>query len=569
MIASGELAKVQGYIDGVLSGDIVVGELVRAAVQRHVNDLAKQSTKSFPYHFDANAAEAACLYFPTCLRHSIGDYAGMPFELEPWQAFGVACVWGWKRDVDNTRRFRRVYWSTGRKNGKSTFAGGLALLLASMDVNPLTGKPENVAEVILCATKREQVEMIMFAEIQRMRHQSPAIKASSKVVNKRLEFTANKGSIRCVGSNKPYDGLNPSAVIKDELHEFRESVHRKFLDTMDTGGGSRAQPLDIITTTAGDDSSTIWKDTYNYFARVAKGEIIDESCFGYCFEIDPKDDPLDEENWPKANPNLGLSVKVDYLRDQATQAKESPSKLNQFIRYHGNRIVSATTRAFDLDGWDNCRAKLSDWSKADAIGIGVDIGSRDDLTALGMVARFPTGEEDDSGSPIWRYEIKAKAYISLDTPRDLSQPPWSRWIYDGHLSRSKFPNVEMKDDVFAFCREYRPFALAFDPYNGLILQDEFSKAGINAVSMAQTCAMFHEPIQEFRQAMRDGRLSHDGNPVLRWCIGNAAIIRDRQDRWMFCKRDSDEKIDSAVAVVMAYRMAMLSPRRPVGKLFLY
>jgi phage terminase large subunit-like protein len=355
-------------------------------------------------------------------------------------------------------------------------------------------------------------------------------------------------------------------VIKDELHEFREKVHRKFLDTMDTGGGSRCQPIDIVTTTAGDDSSQIWLEVYRYFAGVSKGDIVDESCFGYCFEIDEKDDPLDESNWVKANPNLGMSVKVEYLRDQAIQAKQSPSKLNQFIRYHGNRMVSATTRAFDLELWDDCRGRLSDWRKADAVGIGVDIGSRDDLTALGMVARFPTGEKDDNGDPVWRFEIRAGAYISSDTPRDLSVPPWSRWIYDDYLSRTKFPNVELKDDILENCRAYRPFAVAYDPYNGLVLSDELTKHGINAVAMAQTCAMFHEPIQEFRQAMRDGRLKHDGNPVLRWCIGNAAIVRDRQDRWMFSKRDSDEKIDCAVAVVMAYRMAMLAPKRPTGRL---
>src|SRR5690606_2241810 len=167
-------------------------------------------------------AAASVDFFPLMLRHSIGDFAGLPFELEPWQAFAVWCIFGWKRDDDNARRFRKVYWSMARKNGKSSVAAGFAILLAMMDINPNTSKPESVAEVILSATKKEQVEKVIYAEIDRMRMQSPEIKGLSSRENKQITFRHNQGSIRCVGSDKPYDGLNPHAVIKDELHAWRE-----------------------------------------------------------------------------------------------------------------------------------------------------------------------------------------------------------------------------------------------------------------------------------------------------------------------------------------------------------
>ena len=186
---------------------MVACELVRCAVQRHVDDLARQSTPGFPYHFDANHAAAAIDFFPACLCHSIGDFAGMPFYLEPWQAFAIAMIFGWKRDDDNSRRFRKVYWSMGRKNGKSSVGAGLSILLASIDVNPTTGKPEAVAEVILSATKRDQVEKVIYAEVERMRVRSPQIESISSRINKQITFKHNDGSIRCVGSDKPYDGL--------------------------------------------------------------------------------------------------------------------------------------------------------------------------------------------------------------------------------------------------------------------------------------------------------------------------------------------------------------------------
>ena len=568
MIASAQQTKVQSYIDGVLSGDIVVGNLVRAAVERHVADLERaENDDSFPFHFDYNAAECACEYFPTCLRHSIGMYAQMPFELEPWQAFGIWVLLGWKRDADGTRRFRKAYWSTGRKNGKSTFGGGLAMLLASCDINPTLGVPEPVADVILCATKREQVEKIMFAEMKRMRMQSPEILAASELKNNILKFHENEGTVRCIGSDRPYSGLNPSVVVKDELHEFRE-FHRDLLNTMDTGGGSRCQPLDIVTTTAGDTESYIWREVYDYFRSVVLGQVQDESVFMWCFEVDAQDDPLDEANWPKANPNLGVSVRIEFLRDEVAKARSSAVALNTFTRYYANRAVSSTEQAFDMDLWDKCEGELSDWKTADVVTVGADLGGRDDLAGRGSVARFIDGTDEETGLPLYRYEIRSQGYIAEDGQRDLTQQPFAGWCYENKLIKSKYPISDLRDDLIAECRAEYVEQVAFDPSGAQQFAEELEAEGLKPIAVAQSTAMFNEPIGEFLQAIRDGRLRHNGDPVLRWCANNSVIIRDRQDRWMFDKRASAEKIDLIVAVVMAFRLASLAPQRITGSLYL-
>ena len=236
MICSGTKSEVQRYIDEVLSGEIVCCQAAIQAVSRHLENLERQRTPDFPYYFDERHAEVACEFFPMVLRHSIGDYAGLPFELEGWQKFALWCLFGWKRETDSSRRFRKVFWTMARKNGKSSIAAGLAIFLAMLDVNPVTGRPEDVAEVILAATKKEQVEKVIYAEIERMRIRSKFIEKASSPINRQITFSANSGSIRCVGSDKPYDGLNPHAVIMDELHAWREH-HRKFYDTMQTGSG--------------------------------------------------------------------------------------------------------------------------------------------------------------------------------------------------------------------------------------------------------------------------------------------------------------------------------------------
>lgn len=567
MIASAAETKASGYVDSVLSGEIVACDLVRCAVQRHVRDLGRQSTKLFPYHFDARHGAAAVDFFPLILRHSIGDFAGMPFDLEPWQAFAISSIFGWKRDDDNSRRFRKVYWSMARKNGKSCVAGGIAYLLAMMDINPETGKPESVAEVILSATKREQAEKVIYAEMERMRAQSKEIEQLSTRFNKQITFSHNDGSIRCVGSDKPYDGLNPHAVIMDELHAWKEH-HRKFYDTMQTGSGYRRQPLILTITTAGDDQSHLWKEEYEYAAGVARDEIKDEQLFSYAFELDEKDDPLDEANWIKANPNLDVSVRSEYLRGLARQAKHSKLALNRFVRYHGNRIVSSTERAFEIEEWDACEGELSDWSQADAIGGGVDIGGRDDLAAWSLVARFPIPGEGDDDSPVWRYEVKIQGYIATDTKRDLSRQPFAEWVFSGILIKTKYPISAMEHDLVEACEQDDVNDVAYDPHGGQQFAENIEQEGITIASMAQNCSHFHEPISDLKQAITDGRLRHDGNPLLRWCVKNAILISNRQDRWMYDKRDSADKIDPVVAMTMAYKRAMVAKARAQGSLYL-
>jgi len=556
---------VDRYIDGVMSGEIVVGKLVKASVERHLSDIDRQGSDDFPYHYSAGAAEAAIEFFPNCLKHSIGDHSKHQFFLEPWQAFGTAMVFGWKRDADNCRRFQRVLWETGRKNGKSTFWSGAAIQLACDDFNPLMQDIEQVAEVVLAATKIEQ-SYVIYNEIERMRDSSEHIRSISKTAYHRVHFMENYGTIRCIGSDKPYSGLNPLGIIIDEYHEFTEK-HRKFMETMETSMGSRSQPLMVVTTTAGDDRSFLWIHLYNYCKDILAGLTKDEEVFPYIFECDPEDDILDEANWPKANPNLGISLKLNYLRGMARKAKHNRIDYNTFDRFHANRLVSSIEQAFDPEVWAKCEGELSDWKTASAIGGGCDLGARDDLAAWALVARFETDNRDDQGNPVWRYEAKVQAYIGEDTVRDVSKPPFGDWIYSGLLRQAKYPISDMRADLVAECRKYYVADIAYDPYNGQQFAEEIDREGLVIASMAQNFAHFNEPIRELMQALIDGRFRHDGNPLLSWCVKNAILISDRQTRWMYDKRDSSEKIDPVVAMTMAFRRAMVAPSRAKGSLF--
>jgi phage terminase large subunit-like protein len=558
---------VDKYVKDVLSGRIVSCVSHRAAVQRYVDDLERQNSPEFPYYFSLDVASAHCDFFPEVLKHSIGKSSGMPFNLEPWQLFGIWNIFGWKRCEDRTRRFRRVFWTMARKNGKSTLGSGIAIDGGMADVNPFTGRPEDVAEIVLCATKKEQAQKVMYAEIERMRSQSEHVKALSTPINKQITFSHNKGYIHCIGSDKPFDGLNPHMVLMDEKHAWREH-HRKFYDTMMTGSGNRSQPLIIDFTTAGDDTSQLWQEDYDYATGVVRGDFVDESYFSYIFELDENDDALDESLWPKANPNIGVSIGLESLREAAAKAKTSPVELNRFTRYHCNRKVSAYERFILPADWDDIADSLSSWRHADAITAGIDLGGRDDLASFGVIARFPV-DEDEEGKTIWRYEGFTKSFIVDETKRDLKKQPWAGWIATGELTVVRYVVASLRDEFLRVAEEIGIRAVAYDPYNAAQLGDELSQAGLDVIKMPQNCFQFHEPMQELTAAIRENRFTPDKTDnILRWCALNMMTTSNAQGKMMPDKRNSSEKIDAAVALLMGIRLAMLAPSRPTGSLFI-
>jgi phage terminase large subunit-like protein len=432
------------------------------------------------------------------------------------------------------------------------------------DIDPKTRKPEAVGQILLTATKKEQADVV-YSECERMVDQSQPLQKYTDIKNETITYRHNLSFIRKVSSEKPFDGLNPHCVVMDELHAWGE-YHRKFYDTMVTGSGSRSQPLHLIITTAGADDSLLWLDEYTYATNVVSGIHKDESLFALIYELDEKDDPAEEANWKKANPNLNVSIKLDYLRQRWNEDKSTGLGVNRFTRYHGNRVVSSTEKAFDLAAFDRCVGVHSDWREADGLGAGVDLGSRDDLAAYAICGRFPVAV-DDKGKTVYRYEIKTRAFIAADSRRDLSAMPFAEFIHTEELYKCEYPIEDLTAALIEELEAYEIQTVAYDPYNGQQLGERLEKTGAVAARMAQNQANFNEAIRDFIQLMQEGRLVFSDSKLLRWCANNAIICKDRQDRWMFDKKNSKDKIDPIVAAVMAYRIASLQKERSSGSLY--
>ena len=230
--------------------------------------------------------------------------------------------------------------------------------------------------------------------------------------------------------------------------------------------------------------------------------------------------------------------------------------------------MSSFERFILPDDWDANADELSDWSNADAITAGIDLGGRDDLASIGIVARFPM-DEDDEGKTIWRYEGFSRSFIVDETHRDLKKQPWAGWVANKQLKVTRYVVAALRDEFLVLADQLGIRAVAYDPYNAAQLGDELEQAGLEVLKMPQNHFHFNEPMEELTAAIREHRFRPDKSDcILRWCSLNMMTTTNAQGKMMPDKRNSSEKIDATVALLMGLRLSMLAPSRPSGSLFI-
>lgn len=547
---------VHDYIDGVLSGEIVAGRLVKLACERHLKDLEDGHKRGLK--FDRDIATRACAFFPMVCRHSIGEWDKQPFHLSPWQKFATWSLFGWREIDTGCRRFRRAYMSVARKNGKTTWCAALALLLMYAD-EPF----EAGAEVYIAATKIPQA-MILYKEAVRMVQASPALKSRSLVrkAPHSVQWNDVSSSLCPVASDGNLDGLNPHGIFEDELHAWTER-HRQAKEKLTTGGGARRQPLEVMITTAGDDNSLLWKEEDEHAVRVMEsvltGNIIDDGLFAFVARIDEEDDPFDESVWAKANPNLGISPKVKYLQEKAELAKQKPSEVNKFIRYQTNRQVSSSNRAIPIDWWLRGKAALTIQPKAYGHG-GIDLGRSDDWCAIS--ACFPVLND---GKEIDHYELKSKAWICKDGSFDCSKEPFRSWIKQGILLANEGDQIDwglVRAAILEWHDEYDITSWAYDPAFARLLEGDLTNDhGLTLFKFTQSAYHYNEPCVRFVQEMKAGRIWHANEPILSWQFANLNFHTDSRGLVMPDKSNRASKIDAAVASIMAFSECLFAERQ--------
>lgn len=563
---------VDGYINGVESGDIPAGRLQKLAVRRYLAD--RKSGHERGLKFDSDTATRCCAFFPMVCRHSIGEWDGMPFELSPSQMFCVWNIFGWKFIESGYRRFARAYISAARKWGKTTLTAGIALLAEVADEVD-SARCEPAAEVYITATKEDQAK-IMYKEAVRMVTASPALKDRLRIQKSkpRLIDKETDGSIVPLGADSPFSGLNPHCVLIDELHEWKER-HRPFLDTITSGSGSRRQSLQVIITTAGDDHSQIWIEEYEHAVKVVEsvvdGNVIDDREFVWIAEIDPEDDPLDSGNWAKANPNYPITPKQDYIESRAERASAMPSAYNSFVRFHCNRRTSSDERIISIEDWAKGAKPTSIIDGMSCHG-GFDLGRSDDWSGVSLC--FPIEGRTEQGKRcIDHYEVVSRCFCARNGRFKVDQEPFRTWIRDGLLHCCDGNQIDFDDIralIYDWTNRYKVRTWAHDKtFAGDFAQSMRNEKGIECFEFNQCHAFYNVPMRRFvEHDVPQGRIWHGNDKVLAWQAGNLEKATNPKDQWMPKKNAKRYKIDGMVALLMAYSECLYAEKKPSGSMLI-
>lgn len=541
------------YVDDVLSGQITACRWVRLACERHRRDLETGHERGL--YFDETAAKVALAFFRV-LRHWKGEWAGQPVTLEPWQQFILWSLFGWKRS-DGTRRFRTAYLEVARKNGKTTVAAGGGLFLAFVD-----GEPG--AEVYSAATMRDQAR-ISHRDATRMVKSSPQLNQMIGVFRDNLHELKSGSKFEPLSADyNSLDGLNVHGVIADELHAWPQP---ELWGVLKTATGSRRQPLILAITTAGVDQTGVCYRQREYVTRILKQIIDDDAYFGIIYTLDTKqdwpdldqdDDWQDEANWLKANPNLGVSKKLETMRYDANEAAYKPAELNQFLRWHLNIWTQAMTRWVNPISWAACGVRKVDPEKLKGRACygGLDLSQIYDITALVLV--FPPENTDDPYQVICRFWLPADNLIER-VRRD--QVPYDAWVKAGFLNLTP-GNVVDYDFILAeiesLADRYEIQEIGYDRYGATLVSQRLQDMGGEewVVPIGQGFLSMSPPMKELSKLIASQGLAHGSNPVLTWMADNLVAVEDAAGNIKPDKARSREKIDGMVALIMGLDRAI-------------
>ena len=504
-----------------------------------------------PYWFDTKTAEAAVAFFPKFCRLTKGEWMGKPFKLSGWQALdGIIPLFGWKR-ANGTRRYRTFRDWEPRKNGKTEKVAGLSHLL-------LLGDGEGGAEGYALASDKSQAG-IVFAASQTMIPFSPALSKHLEPLATATWCAALHGSFKPL-SGKPdgKHGFNPSFSIGDELHEWKSG---DLLTFVRQGMGTRRQPLDIGISTAGV-SQGFGYEEYQRNLAIYNGVYDDPETLVTIYAADPRDDWKDPATWAKANPNLGVSLKLEFLEAECRRAQQSPRLENAFKNYHLNLWTQQAVRWLSTDHWKQCvdgdpkQAWRTLWERLRGrrCFIGGDLATTTDIAAVVLV--FPPC----AGDHLWR--LVPRFFVPEDTVRDRVEKdkvPYDVWIAAGALEATPGNIVDqdrIKEVILEAADAFVVEKIGFDRWQAAKLGTELLKEGAPVVWYPQSIAGFAAPCKELERLHITHGLDHGGQPLLAWMAANVAVAKDGNDNMKPMKNKSTEKIDGIVAALMGMGLAI-------------
>lgn len=498
---------------------------------------------------DPKGHAAKMLRFADLLCHPKSEAEDQRLFLAPWQRRIIQRIYG-PRDEHGRRAVRKVFVLLPRGNRKTTLGAVLAL---GHTIGPAQVRG---GQVISAASDRSQAR-IAFDEAAEMLRLDPVLLAATRIrdTKSRIEHPKSRSVYSAISADgDAQHGKTPTLVIADELHVWRGFG---LWNALDTGLKKVPGSLLVVITTAGEKPEGICWEMYTYARKVASGEVTDPSFLPVLFEGDQKAPWDDEDNWRAANPGLEYGFPdIDGLREGARLARQLPRLRVAFEQLHLNRWGDGSAAGWiDMTLWDACQAPIDlDALAGRPCWIGVDLSRSFDLTAV--VACF----RDDDGA----YTVMPFAFLPDETLKQRaaeSDTPWLEWAEAGHVET--IPGRIIRDDVIEakildLASRYSVQEVAFDPKFAGKLMVGLEEAGLPVVAHSQSAMHTTSGVVEMQRAILDVKLRHDGNPVMRWCVGNVVPHVNSTGLIRFDKARSADSIDLAQACTMAIGRAMHS-----------
>jgi phage terminase large subunit-like protein len=503
--------------------------------------------------FDAERVDRVLDAFSN-LRHTQGELAGQPLNPDPWQiAYIIAPVFGWvhKNEAGRwVRIIRNLYVDLPRKNGKSTLCGGFAIYLTAAD-------GEAGAQVLAAATTSAQASYV-FAPIKQLAQVAPALRGHVRPLQNRIIHARTNSYFGVVSSvAEALHGANVHGAIIDELH-----VHKTpdLVEAIETGTGSRSQPLVVKITTADDGRpNSIYARNRRYVEQLEAGVFKDPSRYGVVFAALETDDPFSETTWRKANPGYGISPTKESLRTSAEQAKNSPAELASFLRLHLGIRTKQTTRFINLKDWDRNAGHIREEDLAGrGCWGGLDLGSVSDLTALAWI--FP--KDDRPGyDVIWRFWTPEDNLEALDK---RTAGAASLWVAQGWLDVTPGNVTDydyVKDQILRDMDSFDVVSVGYDRWNATQIVNDLVAEDVPLVKVGQGMFAMNPALKELQRLVLTGTrsepmLEHGGNPLMRWMVDNLAVATDASGNVKPDKANSGDKIDGVSALANAISEAL-------------
>ena len=536
--------RAKRYAKRVVDEKIVTSRYVKLACKRFLNDLAN---KDLDYKFDERYANHICAFMENGINHIKGPLAGKLLKIEDWQIFYLSNIYGWRlKSNEKIKRFQYVILEVARKNGKSLFASGLAIY------EMLFG--EEGGEVYSLATKQDQAKIAWEAAVQMINKSVSEVKEQFKIVTNKISNQNKWTTYTPLGrDSKSLDGLNPSFCIFDEAAAYSD---RNLVEVMTSATGARDNFTHLFITTAQFSRTTVYFENRLYLIDILEGRITDDKWFGMLYCLDEEEEWLDESNWIKANPNLDVSIKKEFLRDEVNQARTMKSKRNGVLVKHFNVFTNAEESWINLPEWQKNSGAIL---KEGDFYIACDLSSTRDLTALCYL--WNNGD---------KFSVDFQCFLprkSMELVPIHIRPKYEEAVKSGILILTSGDVVDYREVISHIAdmnSKYKAKMIGYDKWNASILVNELEDKRLPVMDIGQNMASLSAASKETERLIVEELIRQEGNPFIDWQLECCSVYTDKNENIKITKDDADKslKIDAIVAMIMAISMAAGQLEKP-------